>query len=57
VNPQQIATGFTLDVDPSFIKPEFMPEYEATFGDERVEDSIDDRLVPELSKRDKALLQ
>jgi hypothetical protein len=34
-----------------------MPEYEATFGDERMEDSTDDRPIPELSKRDKALLQ
>jgi hypothetical protein len=41
----------------SFVKPEFMPEYEGTFGDERAEDSTDYRLVPELSKRDKNLLQ
>jgi hypothetical protein len=34
-----------------------MPEYEATFGDERAEGSTNDRSVPELSKRDKALLQ
>jgi hypothetical protein len=33
-----------------------MPEYEATFRDERAEDSIDDRPVPELSNRYKALL-
>jgi hypothetical protein len=26
VDPQPIATGFALDVDLSFIKPEFMPE-------------------------------
>jgi hypothetical protein len=50
VDPQPIATGFALDVDLSFIKPEFMPEYETTFGDERVEDSADDRPVPELIK-------
>jgi hypothetical protein len=42
VNPQPIATGFTLDVDPSFIEPEFMSEYEAVFGEERAEDSVDD---------------
>jgi hypothetical protein len=34
-----------------------MPEYEATFGDERAKDSVDDQPVPKLSKRDKALLQ
>jgi hypothetical protein len=39
------------------VELEFMPEYEAAFGDERTEDSADDRLVPKLSKRDKALLQ
>jgi hypothetical protein len=27
----------TLDVDQSFIELEFMPEYEAAFGDERTE--------------------
>jgi hypothetical protein len=57
VDPQPIAIGFVLDVDPSFVEPEFMPEYEAAFGDERAEDSADDRPIPELSKRDKALLQ
>jgi hypothetical protein len=57
VDPQPIATGFTVDVDLSFIEPEFMPEYEAVFRDERVEDSADDRPVPKLSNRDKALLQ
>jgi hypothetical protein len=57
VDPQPISTGFALDVDLSFIEPEFMSEYVATFGDECVEDSVDDRPVPELSKRDKALLQ
>ena len=56
VDPQPIATGFAQDVEPSFIEPEFKPKYEAAFGDERAEDSSDDRLVPELSKRDKALL-
>jgi hypothetical protein len=50
-------TGFILDIDPSFVEPEFMPEYEATFEDECAEDSADDRLVPKLSKRDKSLLQ
>jgi hypothetical protein len=38
VDPQPIA----LDVDSSFMEPEFMPEYEAAFGDESVEDSADD---------------
>jgi hypothetical protein len=50
VDTQPIATGFALDVDPSFVELEFMLEYEAEFGDERVEDSVDDRPVPELSK-------
>jgi hypothetical protein len=53
VDPQSIA----LDVDPPFMEPEFMPEYEATFGDERAEDSADNRPVLELSKKDKSLLQ
>jgi hypothetical protein len=44
-------------VDLPFVKIEFMPEYEATFGDECVEDSVDDRPVPELSNRDKTLFQ
>jgi hypothetical protein len=35
----------------------FMPEYEAAFGDECAEDSVDDRPIPELSNRDKVLLQ
>jgi hypothetical protein len=38
VDPQPIA----LDVDPSFVEPEFMSEYEATFEDEHAEDSTDD---------------
>jgi hypothetical protein len=53
VDPQPI----TLDVDPSFVEPEFMPEYEMTFGNERAEDSADDQPLLELSKRDNALLQ
>jgi hypothetical protein len=32
VDPQPISIGFALDVDISFAKPEFIPEYEATFG-------------------------
>jgi hypothetical protein len=36
---------------------EFMPKYDATFGDERMEDSTDDRLVLELSNSDNILLQ
>jgi hypothetical protein len=43
VDPQPIS----LDVDPFFMQPEFMSEYEA----------VDDRPVPKLSKRDKPLLQ
>jgi hypothetical protein len=35
----------------------FMPEYEAAFGDECAEDSVDDRPILELSNRDKVLLQ
>jgi hypothetical protein len=54
---QPIATRFSLDIDPSFVEPEFMSEYKATFGDECAEDSADDRPVPKLSNRDKALLQ
>jgi hypothetical protein len=57
VDPQPTATCFTLDVDLPSVELEFIPEYETTFGDEHVEDSIDDRLVPELSNRDKTLLQ
>jgi hypothetical protein len=57
VDPQPIAIGFALDVDPSFVEPEFMPKYDAASGDERAEDSADDRPVPDLSKRDNALLQ
>jgi hypothetical protein len=57
VDPQPIAIEFALDVDPSFVEPEFMPKYDAASGDERAEDSADDRPVPDLSKRDNALLQ
>jgi hypothetical protein len=57
VDPLPIATGFTPDVDLSFIELELMPKYEATFRNERAEDSADDRPIPELSNRDKALLQ
>jgi hypothetical protein len=39
------------------MEPEFMPDYEAAFGDERAKDSVDDQPVPKLSKKDKALLQ
>jgi hypothetical protein len=45
---------FISDVDSQL---EFIPEYEATFRHEHAEDSTDDRLVPELSNRDKVLLQ
>jgi hypothetical protein len=57
VDPQPIATGFALDVDSSFVEPEFIPEYETTFRDERAKDLADDRPVPELSNRGKVLLQ
>jgi hypothetical protein len=57
VDPQPTATRFTLDIDLPSIESEFMPEYETTFRDERAEDSADDRPIPELSNRDKALLQ
>jgi hypothetical protein len=57
VDPLPIATGFTIDVDPSFVESEFMPKYEVAIRDERAEDSTDDRPVPELSNRDKVLLQ
>jgi hypothetical protein len=42
VDHQSITAGFALDVDPSFIEPEFMPEYKAMFRDECAEDSADD---------------
>jgi hypothetical protein len=57
VEPQPIATGFTLDIDPSFVEPKFMSKYEVMFGDERAEDSTEDWPVSELSKREKTLLQ
>jgi hypothetical protein len=57
VDPHPTATVVTLSVDASFVDPEFMPEYDAVFGDELAEDSADDRLVPEISNRDKAMLQ
>jgi hypothetical protein len=53
VDSQPIA----LDVDPSFVEPEFILEYEATFRNERAEGSADDQPLPELSKMDNALLQ
>jgi hypothetical protein len=57
VDPQSIATCFVLDVDLPSIKPKFMPQYETMFEDERAEDSADDQPVPELSNRNKVLLQ
>jgi hypothetical protein len=56
VDHHPTAIGSTLDVDPPSIEPEFKLEYEVMFGDERAEDSADDRPVPELSNRDKVLL-
>jgi hypothetical protein len=35
----------TLTVDASSIELEFMPEYDTTFEDERVDDSTDDRSI------------
>jgi hypothetical protein len=32
VDSHLIATGFVIDVDLSYIEPEFMPEYEAALG-------------------------
>jgi hypothetical protein len=52
VDPQLIATEFTLDVDLCFVEQKFMTKYDAAFGDERAEDSVDDRPVLELSNRD-----
>jgi hypothetical protein len=57
VDHQPIATGFALDVDLSFVELEFMPEYEAAFGDDCAKDSAGEQLVLELRKRDKVLLQ
>jgi hypothetical protein len=56
VDAHPSAIGFTLDVDPPSVEPEFMTDYEAAFGDKREEDSVDDRPVHELSNRDKVLL-
>jgi hypothetical protein len=42
VDPQPVATGFAIYVDPSFLEPEFMPKYEAVFGDERAVDLAND---------------
>jgi hypothetical protein len=57
VDPRPIATDFVLDVDPPSIEPEFMPEYKVMYGDEWVEDSTNDQLVPELSNKGNVLLQ
>jgi hypothetical protein len=57
VDHSPIATYFALDIDLLSIEPEFMPEYEVAFGDERVEDSTDDQPVFQLSNKDKAMLQ
>jgi hypothetical protein len=56
VDPQPIAIGFTLNVDLPSVEPKFMPKYDATFGDERLEHSTDDRPISELSNSDKVLL-
>jgi hypothetical protein len=57
VDPQTITTVVTLTSDAPSVEPKFMPEYDATFGDERAEESVDDRPVLELSNRDNVLLQ
>jgi hypothetical protein len=57
VDPQPIGTGLVLDIDPPSVELVLMPEYNTVFGDERTENSADDRPVPELSRRDKVLLQ
>jgi hypothetical protein len=57
VDLEPIATEFVQDVELSFDEPEFMLEYDAAFRDKRAEDLADDRPVPKLSNRDKALLQ
>jgi hypothetical protein len=50
VDPQPIATVVALIVDVFSVEPEFMSEYDATFRDERAEDSADDRPVLELTE-------
>jgi hypothetical protein len=57
VDSQPIATTFTLTIYAPSIEPEFMLEYDAVFGDERAEDSTNDRPVPELSNWNNVLLQ
>jgi hypothetical protein len=57
VDPQTITTVVALTSDAPSVEPKFMPEYDATFGDERAEESADDRPVLELSNRDNVLLQ
>jgi hypothetical protein len=57
VDTQPIATGFTLNVDLPSVELKFMPKYDATFGDEWLEHSADDRPISELSNSDKILLQ
>jgi hypothetical protein len=38
VDPQPTTIGSTLNVDSPFVESEFIPKYEAVFGDERAED-------------------
>jgi hypothetical protein len=56
VDPHPIATTITITGDAPFIVPEFIAEYNASFGDERADDSADDCPVSELSNMDKVLL-
>jgi hypothetical protein len=55
VDPQLITVVASIGYAPSIFL-EFMAEYDATFGDERAEDSADDHPVLELSNREMVLL-
>jgi hypothetical protein len=46
VDPQPTAIGFTLDVDPPSVEPEFITDYKVVFRDERVKDSTNDAHLP-----------
>jgi hypothetical protein len=57
VDPQSIAIAFIITIDAPLVEPEFTPEYEVAFGDERAKDLVEEQPVPKLSNRDKVLLQ
>jgi hypothetical protein len=57
VDHQPIAIVVVLTGDAPFVVLEFMSKYDATFGDEWVNDSVNNRPVSELSNRDKVMLQ